>query len=79
MGARCAARQPCRPTARALGRDLTLPTPALASPLKFPLRFAGVPALFNMKRLIAPFLMEWGMEWGRQREHFFGRGSVLDG
>ena len=28
------------------------------------------PAHLTMKRLIAPF----PMEWGRQREHFFGRG-----
>ena len=33
------------------------------------------PAHLTMKRLIAPF----PMEWGRQEEHFFGRGGVLDG
>ena len=31
------------------------------------------PAHLTMKRLIAPF----PMEWGRQREHFFGRGSAV--
>ena len=31
------------------------------------------PAHLTMKRLIAPF----PMEWGRQREHFFSRGSAV--
>ena len=31
------------------------------------------PAHLTMKRLIAPF----PMEWGRQREHFFGRGGTV--
>ena len=31
------------------------------------------PAHLTMKRLIAPF----PMEWERQREHFFGRGSAV--
>ena len=31
------------------------------------------PAHLTMKDLIAPF----PMEWGRQREHFFGRGSAV--
>jgi hypothetical protein len=31
------------------------------------------PAHLTMKRLIAPF----PMEWGRQREHFFGSGSAV--
>ena len=33
------------------------------------------PAHLTMKRLIAPF----PMEWGRQREHFFGCGSAAQG
>ena len=33
------------------------------------------PAHLTMKRLIAPF----PMEWGRQREHFFGCGSAVKG
>ena len=33
------------------------------------------PAHLTMQRLIAPF----PMEWGRQREHFFGRGSAVQG
>ncbi len=31
------------------------------------------PAHLTMKRLIAPFPMEWEL----QREHFFGRGSAV--
>ena len=33
------------------------------------------PAHLTMKDLIAPF----PMEWGRQREHFFGRGGTVKG
>ena len=33
------------------------------------------PAHLTMKRLIAPF----PMEWGRQREHFFGQGGTVKG
>ncbi len=33
------------------------------------------PAHLTMKDLIAPF----PMEWGRQREHFFGRSSAIQG
>ena len=33
------------------------------------------PAHLTMKCLIAPF----PMEWGRQREHFFGRGGTVQG
>ena len=33
------------------------------------------PAHLTMKRLIAPF----PMQWGRQREHFFGRGGIVKG
>ena len=33
------------------------------------------PAHLTMKRLIAPF----PMEWGRQEEHIFGRGSAVQG
>ncbi len=33
------------------------------------------PAHLTMKRLIAPF----PMEWGRQREHFFSRSSAIQG
>ena len=37
--------------------------------------YGQFPAHLTMKRLIAPF----PMEWERQREHFFGRGGTVKG
>ena len=67
--------------ARARAREVPLATelldtPAYLSPTIVEAILNGqFPAHLTMKRLMEQF----PMEWGRQREHFFGRGGTVKG